>query len=433
MPVCISTCWVPLNLDTHEVPRLLWPHFSLSSHQLPVGSGDRQAESDLYQPHWRLHVPGSVPRHEHLHLWSLWLSGQAVGREGRRLQADLLWTHQWHQCHCCEKQINPNTWQFRAQLFKSHETNIVCVSTVQFFNSGNAVITGSDDCSCKMYDLRADQEVIGYQDTSLNAGVTSLALSSSGRLIFAGYDDFNCHIWDSLKGEKVGEWDAGTSGRLPRNISSADTQSVVWLLCLIPILLSPLLCPLLSFALFSHICLLPFHFLIRWNVPFLFCPFTLSYTSNLLYCLLQLFTSSFLSHFSHIHFLSPFPSFCPFTPSLFHFVFAICASTQPPSFSYHSTSFFHSYHVSHFLSPLFNNLPSFSLSSFPSPLRCAVWPRQQGELHRCPRGWHGCVHRLLGQLPQTVELKHLIWSGENKHEERRRRIERGGARDGMGE
>lgn len=57
-----------------------------------------------------------------------------------------------------------------------------------------------------MYDLRSDQEVIGYQDTSLNAGVTSVALSNSGRLIFAGYDDFNCHIWDSLKGEKVGEW-----------------------------------------------------------------------------------------------------------------------------------------------------------------------------------------------------------------------------------
>lgn len=57
-----------------------------------------------------------------------------------------------------------------------------------------------------MYDLRSDQEVISYQDTSLNAGVTSVALSNSGRLIFAGYDDFNCHIWDSLKGEKVGKW-----------------------------------------------------------------------------------------------------------------------------------------------------------------------------------------------------------------------------------
>ena len=75
----------------------------------------------------------------------------------------------------------------------------------QFFPNGHNIVTGSDDTSCKMYDLRSDQEVMNYQDASLNAGVTSVALSNSGRLIFAGYDDFNCHIWDSLKGEKVGE------------------------------------------------------------------------------------------------------------------------------------------------------------------------------------------------------------------------------------
>lgn len=84
-------------------------------------------------------------------------------------------------------------------------TYSVLLISLQFFPSGNAVVTGSDDCTCKMFDLRSDQEVIGYQDTTLNAGVTSLALSLSGRLIFAGYDDFNCNIWDSLKGEKVGE------------------------------------------------------------------------------------------------------------------------------------------------------------------------------------------------------------------------------------
>ena len=75
----------------------------------------------------------------------------------------------------------------------------------QFFPSGNAVITGSDDTTLKMYDLRADQEVIGYTDPNVKAGNTSLALSLSGRLIFAGYDDFKCNIWDVLKGEKVGK------------------------------------------------------------------------------------------------------------------------------------------------------------------------------------------------------------------------------------
>ena len=92
---------------------------------------------------------------------------------------------------------------FHCVLVK-HPFHLFC-SSLQFFPNGYAVVTGSDDCTCKMFDLRSDQEVIGYQDAKLNAGVTSLALSSSGRLIFAGYDDFNCNIWDSLKGEKVGE------------------------------------------------------------------------------------------------------------------------------------------------------------------------------------------------------------------------------------
>ena len=111
-----------------------------------------------------------------------------------------------------------------------------CVPAPQFFPSGNAIITGGDDCACKMYDLRADQEVIGYQDSSLNAGVTSLALSNSGRLIFAGYDDFNCHIWDSLKGEKVGEWrrkGRRLNNSSPENISDSNlhlkkTRSEFW-------------------------------------------------------------------------------------------------------------------------------------------------------------------------------------------------------------
>lgn len=57
------------------------------------------------------------------------------------------------------------------------------------------------------------------------------------------------------------------------------------------------------------------------------------------------------------------------------------------------------------------SLTSFPLFPFPSFLRCAVRPRQQGELHRRPRGWHGRLHRILGQLPQTVELKHLSRKG----------------------
>ncbi|MEQ2205375.1 hypothetical protein XENOCAPTIV_024219, partial [Xenoophorus captivus] len=69
--------------------------------------------------------------------------------------------------------------------------------------AAHTVITGSDDATCKLFDLRADQELITYQDSSIMCGVTSLAPSLSGRLLLAGYDDFNVNIWDMLKAERV--------------------------------------------------------------------------------------------------------------------------------------------------------------------------------------------------------------------------------------
>ncbi|KAJ8389471.1 hypothetical protein AAFF_G00120090 [Aldrovandia affinis] len=103
----------------------------------------------------------------------------------------------------CDSQAK--LWDIRdggcKQTFQGHTSDI---NAIAFFPSGTAVVTGSDDSSCKMYDLRADQELRTYKSSSINCGVTSLALSISGRLILAGYDDFNCNIWDSLKGEKVG-------------------------------------------------------------------------------------------------------------------------------------------------------------------------------------------------------------------------------------
>lgn len=113
-------------------------------------------------------------------------------------------------------------------------------------------------------------------------------------------------------------------------------------------------------------------------------------------------------------------------------LFKCILSMQPPSLSSSLTSLSHLILLTHF----FNNRPSFPLPSSHSFLRCAVRPRQQGELHRRPRGWHGCVHRLLGQLPQTVELKRLTWRGgeqiwgEEEKEDRKRRSQR---QDGRGE
>ena len=76
----------------------------------------------------------------------------------------------------------------------------------QFFPNGSAFATGSDDATCRLFDLRADQELSLYSHDNIICGITSVAFSRSGRLLLAGYDDFNCNIWDAMKGDRAGQW-----------------------------------------------------------------------------------------------------------------------------------------------------------------------------------------------------------------------------------
>jgi hypothetical protein len=76
--------------------------------------------------------------------------------------------------------------------------------TPRFFPNGDAFATGSDDASCKLFDLRADRELNTYAHDNILCGITSVAFSTSGRVLFAGYDDYNCNVWDTLKGERIG-------------------------------------------------------------------------------------------------------------------------------------------------------------------------------------------------------------------------------------
>ena len=82
----------------------------------------------------------------------------------------------------------------------THRGGLVC----RFFPSGDAFASGSDDASCRLFDLRADRELNQYTHDNVLCGITSVAFSVSGRVLFAGYDDFNCNVWDTLKGERVG-------------------------------------------------------------------------------------------------------------------------------------------------------------------------------------------------------------------------------------
>lgn len=75
----------------------------------------------------------------------------------------------------------------------------------QFFPNGHAFATGSDDATCRLFDIRADQELAMYSHDNIICGITSVAFSKSGRLLLAGYDDFNCNVWDSMKAERAGK------------------------------------------------------------------------------------------------------------------------------------------------------------------------------------------------------------------------------------
>ena len=77
-------------------------------------------------------------------------------------------------------------WDIRTgkcvQTFTGHESDI---NAVQFLN-GDAFATGSDDSSCRLFDLRADRELNIYTHDNILCGITSVAFSRSGRLLFAG-------------------------------------------------------------------------------------------------------------------------------------------------------------------------------------------------------------------------------------------------------
>jgi len=88
-----------------------------------------------------------------------------------------------------------------VRTFEGHESDINAVS---FFPDGNAFATGSDDASCRLFDLRACSEMMGYTHDKILCGITSVDHSLSGRYLFAGYDDFNCYVWDTLTGKQVG-------------------------------------------------------------------------------------------------------------------------------------------------------------------------------------------------------------------------------------
>jgi len=95
-------------------------------------------------------------------------------------------------------------WDIRTkkytQQFSGHQGDI---NSVAFFPNGRSFATGSEDKTCKLYDIRADRELMSYSHNTIESAVATVAFSSSGRFLFGGYDDFNVFVWDTLTGDRL--------------------------------------------------------------------------------------------------------------------------------------------------------------------------------------------------------------------------------------
>ncbi|XP_071715966.1 guanine nucleotide-binding protein subunit beta-2-like [Rutidosis leptorrhynchoides] len=93
-----------------------------------------------------------------------------------------------------------------VKTFYGHQGD---VNSVKFFPDGNRFGSGSDDGTCRLFDIRTGHQLQVYpppqqQQGDYNAvNVKSIAFSMSGRLLFAGYSNGDCFVWDTLLAEVV--------------------------------------------------------------------------------------------------------------------------------------------------------------------------------------------------------------------------------------
>jgi guanine nucleotide-binding protein G(I)/G(S)/G(T) subunit beta-1 len=84
-------------------------------------------------------------------------------------------------------------WDIRTgkctMTLRGHESDI---NSVTLFPDGKSFGTGSDDTTCRFFDIRSCGQVSEFRSDNIVCGITSVSFSRSGRIMFAGYDDYNC-------------------------------------------------------------------------------------------------------------------------------------------------------------------------------------------------------------------------------------------------
>ncbi|PWA46163.1 guanine nucleotide-binding protein subunit beta-2 [Artemisia annua] len=90
-----------------------------------------------------------------------------------------------------------------VRTFHGHEGD---VNSVKFFPDGNRFGAGTEDGTCRVFDIRIGHQLQAYPPEQGDCNtpslcVTSIAFSISGRLLFASYSNGDCFLWDTLLAE----------------------------------------------------------------------------------------------------------------------------------------------------------------------------------------------------------------------------------------
>lgn len=82
--------------------------------------------------------------------------------------------------------------------FKGHHSHDI--NAVKFFPNGLGFVTGSEDLTCKLFDLRVERPLTTFSNDELNEPISSVCFSKSGRILFASHGP-SIIAWDTLTGK----------------------------------------------------------------------------------------------------------------------------------------------------------------------------------------------------------------------------------------
>lgn len=117
--------------------------------------------------------------------------------------------------------MHVNIWDIRqnhshaAISFAGHETDVNCVA---FFPDGQSVGSGSDDSTCRLFDIRAARQIQKYEDDNILSGVTSIDFTKNGGRMIATYEDNDIFVWNTT-GQQNMSWNQSVLSGHDRRVS----------------------------------------------------------------------------------------------------------------------------------------------------------------------------------------------------------------------